>query len=118
MEFPDNSIDVKMLDKVVKLFYLKVINDKEVAHFFENLEMTTQSEEFKIFLAYTLHGKVTYQGKFIKAVHSHLNITIDHFNSMEMHMLESFAACNVPAELVRGFSKMMANVKGHIIAHN
>jgi len=118
MKFLEESIDLKMLDSIVTVFYDKVLNDEKVSHFFKNIDMSRQEASFKLFLAYALYGKITYQGKFMKAVHADLNITVDQFNCVEMHMMDSLTLCKVPEDLVIGFSKMVASVKGHIISHS
>lgn len=59
----------KAIDAAVDLFYKKVLADKKVNHFFEDINMKRQVKRQKQFLRSVLGGPIKYEGKTMEKAH-------------------------------------------------
>ena len=60
------------IDAAVELFYKKVLADKKVNHFFEDVNMNRQKNKQKQFLAAAFGGPNPWKGKDMRSAHKHL----------------------------------------------
>jgi truncated hemoglobin YjbI len=58
------------INAAVDLFYTKVLVDKRVNHFFEDVNMSRQNKRQKAFLGAALGGPVPYEGKTMRKAHA------------------------------------------------
>lgn len=70
------------VNKAVDNFYVKVMADTRINHFFENLDMVAQANKQKKFLTMVFGGPSHYSGKDMRAGHAHLALTEEHFNAV------------------------------------
>lgn len=75
-----------LLISAVELFYYKLLNDAQLARFFEGRDMAMLKKKQVDFLAYVFGGPTEYSGKGIFEAHEHLireqgthkNINLNH----------------------------------------
>ena len=78
---------------VVDSFYERVLEDEDLEHFFEGVDMQAQRAHQTQFLSSVAGGPVEYTGEDMRTAHAHLEITDSDFGAIATHLgatLESF----------------------------
>lgn len=89
------------LDAAVELFYVKVLADKRVNHYFEDISMAKQKRKQKEFLSAALGGPNPYVGKDLRTAHADLDGLNDtHFDAIAEHLLATLQELKVDAALI------------------
>jgi hemoglobin len=89
------------LDAAVELFYVKVLADKRVNHFFEDINMNKQKRRQKEFLAAALGGPIPYVGKDLRSAHESLGGLNDtHFDAIAEHLQATLTELKVDPQLI------------------
>lgn len=88
------------IDAAVELFYVKVLADKRVNHFFEDISMIKQKRKQKEFLSAALGGPIPYTGKDMRKAHADLDITEEHFNAIAEHLQATLEDLKVDKALI------------------
>lgn len=89
------------LDAAVELFYVKVLADKRVNHFFEDISMAKQKRKQKEFLSAALGGPNPYVGKDLRTAHADLDGLNDtHFDAIAEHLQATLQELKVDAALI------------------
>lgn len=70
------------VNAAVDKFYVRVLADKRINHFFEGLDMVAQANKQKAFLTMVFGGPHNYTGKDMRAGHAHMGLTDEHFNAV------------------------------------
>ena len=70
----------------MELFYKKVLADKHVNHFFEDVSMKKQRKKQKAFLAAALGGPIPYKGKDLRKAHAFLDLKESDFGAIAEHL--------------------------------
>ena len=102
--------------KLLMDFYGHILDDKELASFFENVEMDKLISMQKELFSSALGGPHTYTGKPLKEVHANRGITLHHFQRFREHLLSTLQDAGVPVEdiqeVVRRVTAMRKEVLG------
>ena len=91
------------VDTAVEIFYLKVMEDDSVSHFFRWTHMMQQLTKQKAFLAHVFGGPSPYDGKSLNDAHAHLRdygLTHDHFDTVVKHLVETLQEMGIEPGLV------------------
>ncbi|SMC04773.1 hemoglobin [Sulfobacillus thermosulfidooxidans DSM 9293] len=83
------------IDRVVSLFYQKVLDDKDLQPFFLGVNMDRQKKHMSAFITYALGGPNNYNGKNMEAAHRKLKITDHHFDAVSKHLSDSLEQFSV-----------------------
>ena len=92
------------VDTAVEIFYLKVMEDDSVSHFFRWTHMMQQLEKQKAFLAHVFGGPSPYDGKSLNEAHAHLRqygLTHEHFDTVVKHLVETLQEMGMGPNLVK-----------------
>lgn len=103
------------VNAAVDIFYSKVTTDKTVSHFFESIDMETQSGKLKAFLAHVFGASLPYTGKSMKDAHSHMQISEAHFNAVAHHLSSTLKELSVPEDLHDEAMSIAASTKNDIV---
>ncbi|HAL72461.1 MAG TPA: hypothetical protein DCP71_11875 [Verrucomicrobiales bacterium] len=89
------------LEAAVELFYVKVLADKRVNHYFEDISMIKQKRKQKEFLAAALGGPNPYVGKDLRTAHADLDGLNDtHFDAIAEHLQATLQELKVDPALI------------------
>ena len=69
--------------KVVMEFYNRVLDDENVAFYFQNTDMERQIDHQTQFISMLLGGPASFTDKHLEAVHARLNIKDGHFDTIK-----------------------------------
>lgn len=103
------------VNAAVEIFYGKVTADQSVSHFFETIDMETQSGKLKAFLAYAFGASLPYTGKGMKDAHSHMKINEAHFATVAGHLSATLKELSVPTELHDEAMAIAASTKDDVV---
>jgi hemoglobin len=103
------------IDAAVEIFYKKVLADKKVSHFFDDVNMIRQRKRQKQFLGSVLGGEIKYEGKNMRRAHKGLNIKEEHFNAIAGHLKSTLQELKVDAELIDEVIALVATTKKDIL---
>ncbi|SES41562.1 group I truncated hemoglobin [Salipaludibacillus aurantiacus] len=86
------------IETAVDKFYVKVLADDTVNHFFTETDMDKQREHQTKFLSYALGGPNQYSGTSMEKAHEGMNIKPEHFNAIAGHLNETLEELEVSEE--------------------
>lgn len=96
----------------VEHFYVKVLADGRINHFFQGIDMEGQKAKGKAFIAMAFGGPNNYTGKELREGHRHLvarGLNDAHFDVFAEHFRDTLQDLNVPENLA---TEVMAAVEG------
>jgi hemoglobin len=94
------------IDAAVERFYVKVLADDRIKHFFDDVDMVRQRAKQKAFLSAALGGPIPWEGKDMRKAHAKLpGLNDSHFNAVAENLQATLTELNVKKELV---DKVMA----------
>jgi hemoglobin len=88
------------LEAAVDRFYVRVLADKRIAHFFDTVDMDAQRKKQKRFLAVAFGANEKWDGKDMRAAHAHLKLTEEHFTAVAEALQGTLQDLGVPADLI------------------
>jgi len=103
------------LTAAVDLFYVKVLADDRVNHFFEEVNMTTQNRRQKAFLAAALGAPVPWTGKDMRAAHANLDIHEADFNAIAENLQATLTELKLDEKLVTRIMAIVASTKDDVL---
>jgi len=103
------------LNAAVDLFYVKVLADERVNHFFEDVNMTTQHRKQKAFLAAALGAPVPWTGKDMRAAHANLDIHEADFNAIAENLQATLTELKLDEKLVTRIMAIVASTKDDVL---
>ncbi|MFP8952758.1 group I truncated hemoglobin [Natrialbaceae archaeon A-arb3/5] len=86
------------ISTVVDRFYDRVLEDEQVAHFFDDVDMQKQRAHQTQFLSSVAGGPVEYTGNDMEAAHDHLDISQAEFDAIADHLANTLKAVDVPVD--------------------
>jgi hemoglobin len=94
------------IDAAVEAFYVKVLADDRIKHFFEDINMNRQRRKQKEFLSAAFGGPIPWTGKDMRTAHADLpNLNETHFTAVAENLQKTLEEMKVPKELI---SQVMA----------
>lgn len=103
------------INAAVDAFYVKVLADKRVNHFFEDVNMSRQHNKQKAFLAAAFGGPEPWTGKDMRKAHASLNLNETHFNAIAGHLQTTLQELKVPADLIAQVMAIAASTKDDVL---
>jgi hemoglobin len=103
------------IDAAVELFYVKVLADKSVNHFFEDVNMNKQRKKQKAFLAAAFGGPVPYVGKDLRKAHASLDLKESDFNAIAGHLQATLKELKINDKLIAEVMAVAASTKDAVL---
>jgi hemoglobin len=92
------------VNATVDKFYLKVLADDRVKHFFDGVDMKKQTQHQKVFLTYAFGGLPNYPGKSMRSAHQKMvddkGLTDVHYENLGLTLTELGVSNDLIAEVV------------------
>jgi hemoglobin len=104
------------LTAVVDDFYVRVLDDPELAGFFAGANMSRLKGKQVEFFAAALGGPEPYHGLAMKDVHRGRGIQQNHFDLVAKHLVAALLAAGVPDEIIGRIIAAVAPLAGDIVS--
>jgi hemoglobin len=120
-EARENSLYHKLggqpaMDAAVESFYVKVLADKRINHFFEDINMNKQKRKQKEFLSAAFGGPAPWVGKDMRKAHANLpGLNETHFNAVAEHLQKTLEELKVKPELIQQVMAIAGSVKNDVL---
>jgi hemoglobin len=95
--------------------YARVVDDHELAPYFEGTDMTRQRAHMRAFVAGALGGPQLYAGRDMHAAHARLAITDAAFERVVAHLVAALAGLGVPATTIEAIGHALAPLRPQIV---
>ncbi|MDQ2050371.1 group 1 truncated hemoglobin [Natronolimnohabitans sp. A-GB9] len=86
------------ISAVVDRFYERVVDDDQVAHYFDDVDMQQQRAHQTQFISAVAGGPVDYSGEDMEAAHDDLGITTADFDVIVGHLEATLEEFDVPED--------------------
>lgn len=103
------------IDAAVEAFYVKVLADERVKHFFDDISMTKQRAKQKAFLSAALGGPVPWTGKDMRKAHADLALKEEHFNAIAENLIATLKDLKISQELIDQVIAIVATTKDDVL---
>lgn len=103
------------VNAAVDKFYVRVLADDRINHFFENLDMVAQANKQKAFLTMVFGGPHNYSGRDMRAGHAHLALTETHFNAVIENLANTLQDMGVSAADIQEVAAIANSVKDDVL---
>lgn len=103
------------LNAAVDLFYVKVLADKRVNHFFEDVNMKTQHEKQKAFLAAALGAPTPWTGKDMRKAHANLDLRESDFTAIAENLQATLTELKLDEKLIGQIMAIVASTKDDVL---
>ena len=103
------------INAAVELFYKKVLADKSVNHYFEDIDMDKQRSKQKQFLAAAFGGPVPYKGKNMRKAHAPLDLKESDFNAIAGHLQATLKELKINDKLIGEVMAVAASTKDDVL---
>lgn len=103
------------INAAVDAFYVKVLADNRVKHFFADVSMPKQHRKQKEFLSYALGGPLPWTGKDMRKAHEGMGLTEEHFNAIAENLVATLKDLKVSQELIDQVIAVVATTKDDVL---
>ena len=103
------------VEAAVDKFYVKVLADKRINHFFEDINMMTQHRRQKAFLSAAFGSPVAWKGKDMRRAHEDMKLTEVHFNAVAENLQKTLEEMKVPQPLISEVMTIAASTKDAVL---
>ena len=103
------------LNAAVDLFYVKVLADKRVNHFFEDVNMKAQHEKQKAFLAAALGAPTPWTGKDMRKAHENLDLKESDFTAIAENLQATLTELKLDEKLIAQIMAIAASTKDDVL---
>ncbi len=106
------------VNAAVDIFYRKVLADKRINKFFENVDMDNQAAKQKAFLTMAFGGPNNYSGEDMRKGHAHLvkaGLNDSHFDAVMENLGATLTELNVPAELIAEAAAIAESTRNDVL---
>lgn len=105
----------KGIEKVVEVFYEKVLNDESVNQFFKETDMEKQKRHQTLFISWVTGGPNQYTGNSMEKAHEGMNLQEEHFSAIANHLSNSLRELNVSEADIDGVITKLLEMKEAIL---
>ena len=103
------------VNAAVEIFYTKVLADDSVNHYFEGVDMKTQSGKLKRFLAMAFGGP-KYPAPSMRKAHAGLKgLNDSHFDAIAGHLAATLVELKVPEDLAAEAMAIAASTRDDVL---
>jgi len=104
------------IDAVVEAFYVKVLADSRIKHYFDDINMTKQRRKQKEFLSAAFGGPIPWTGKDMRRAHANLpGLNDTHFNAVAENLEKTLEELKVKKELIQQVMAIAASVRDDVL---
>ena len=104
------------IDAAVEAFYVKVLADKRVNHYFEDINMNKQKRKQKEILSAALGGPIPWTGKDMRKAHADLpGLTDVHFNAIAENLKSTLEDLKVDKALIDEVIALVGTLRGEVL---
>ncbi|MBI3882159.1 MAG: hypothetical protein HY301_19125 [Verrucomicrobia bacterium] len=104
------------IDAAVEAFYVKVLADDRVKHFFSDINMTRQRRKQKEFLSAAFGGPIPWTGKDMRKAHANLpGLNETHFNAIAENLKSTLEDLKIKPELIDQVMAIAGSVKDDVL---
>jgi len=103
------------VNAAVDIFYVKVLADDTINHFFNKTDMPAQIGKQRAFLAFAFGAPLAYTGKNMRDAHAKMNLTEDHFNAVVGHLVATLKELNVADNLIDQVVTIAVSTKADVL---
>lgn len=104
------------LEAAVERFYEKILADKRVNYFFEDVSMVKQKRKQKEFLAAALGGPIPYVGKDLRKAHADMDGLNDtHFDAIAEHLQSTLEELKVDKTLIAEVMAIVGSTRDAVL---
>lgn len=103
------------IDAAVEAFYVKVLADERVKHFFDDVSMEKQRRKQKEFLSAALGGPLPWTGKDMRKAHADMNLKEEHFNAIAENLVATLKDLKISDELIGKVIAVVATTKDDVL---
>jgi hemoglobin len=103
------------INAAVDAFYVKVLADSRVKHFFDDVSMPKQHRKQKEFLSYALGGPLPWTGKDMRKAHEGMGLTEEHFSAIAENLVATLKDLKVSQELIDQVIAVVATTKDDVL---
>ena len=100
----------------VRLFYDRVLDDPDLAGYFEKVEMEEQRRHMVLMLTTVLGGPDSYTGRPLAEAHQPLNIPAAHYVKVGGHLDATLGELGVPADIRADVQTVLGQVQDQVVA--
>jgi hemoglobin len=94
------------IEKIVDLFYVKVLSDERINKFFTDVDINQQKIKQTAFLTMIMGGQSNYSGKDMGQAHAHLfakGLTPEHMSALVENLQSTLVEMNLPPQAIQQF---------------
>ena len=104
------------IEAVVDAFYVKVLADDRIKHFFDDINMNKQRRKQKEFLSAAFGGPIPWTGKDLRKAHQNIpGLTEAHFNAVAENLQKTLEELKVKKELVQEVMTIAASTRDSVL---
>ena len=103
------------MDAAVESFYVKVLKDDRIKHFFDDVDMVRQRTKQKQFLSAAFGGPIPWEGKDMRKAHAKLKLNETHFNAVAENLQKTLVELKVPQGLIDKIMAIAASTRADVL---
>lgn len=103
------------IDAAVEAFYVKVLADDRIKHYFEDINMNKQRRKQKEFLSAAFGGPIPWTGKDMRKAHANVQLNETHFNAIAENLKSTLEDLKVKKELIDQVMAIAGSVKDDVL---
>ena len=99
----------------VEEFYRRVLDDAQLAPFFDGLDLAKLKAHQQAFIAAAIGGPDAYEGREMREAHDGLDISDRDFDRVVGHLVATLTSLNVPPETIGAIGDKLSPLKAEIV---
>ncbi|WP_309379861.1 group I truncated hemoglobin [Cerasicoccus frondis] len=107
------------IDAAVDIFYVKVLADDRIKHFFVGIDMDKMRDHQKKFLTFAFGGPSQYSGRSMGPAHAHLvkemGLNDTHFDAVVENLGATLTELGVPSDLIAEAAGIAESVRADVL---
>lgn len=101
----------------VDKFYVRVLDDPQLAPFFEGVDMERLKAHQRKFIAAAIGGPEIYEGRDMGAAHAHLGVSDSDFEAVVGHLVVTLEELGVPQDVIGEIGAAVAPLQTQIVTN-
>ncbi len=114
----ENIGGAEAADEAVEIFFARVLTDKTIGHFFNDMDLEGQKEKQKEFFIMVFGGPTKFTHSEMRKVHAHLvrrGLSERHFLAVIQHLQRTLEELKIPPDLIREVRKIAENMHDEVL---
>jgi hemoglobin len=104
------------IDAAVEAFYVKVLKDDRIKHYFDDINMSKQRRKQKEFLSAAFGGPAPWTGKDMRKAHDNLpGLNDSHFNAVAENLQKTLEELKIPKDLIQQVMTIAASTRKDVL---